>query len=132
MISTFALVLPFLMPVMALFVLLGDTLPVWLWVALVMALPWAFSFLAGLVEESSKKTPLDRPPLALPPRAPVAPPAGSPCLLCARPARAGTSTCADHAALLGDRLGPSRPAGTRPGQLFGPGLIDGGGRPWRT
>lgn len=102
-------------------------------VVLALTVPWLL-LLGSVLDRLAASTPetASQSPSPVTPRPAPSPPAGSACLLCTRPALAGTSTCADHTALLGDRLGPARPAGARPGQLYGPGLIDGGGRTWRT
>lgn len=93
---------------------------------------WAASlviaFVIAALDDRSSKAKLGddaSPPTAAPAPAQVV------CVLCARPALAGATTCADHAALLEDSLGPSARIRIRPGQLYGPGQIDSGasGRP---
>lgn len=108
----------------------NDRLLVW-WI-LPLVLPYAAWLGLRVLVDATHTTPPTRPAAPLPPRATAPPPTGGPCLLCPRLVQPGTTTCSDHAALLGDRMGPRVQVRPRPGQLFGPGLVDGGERPWRS
>lgn len=48
------------------------------------------------------------------------------CVLCPSPTLVNRPVCRDHAALLDDPLGPTVRVRPRPGQLYGPGLVDEG------